>query len=78
MIFLHETHEIAGGRMAEFEEAYRTGWKPLLEEGRKSRLLWFWHHTHGTGPSYQAVSVTAIESWSAWGRSPGGSARTMR
>ncbi len=67
MIFLHETHEIAGGRMGEFEESYRAGWKPLVEESGRARLLWFWHHTHGTGPSYQAVSITAVESWAAWG-----------
>jgi hypothetical protein len=53
--------------MAEFEEAYRTGWKRLVEGGGLARLLWFWLHTHGTGPSYQAVSITAIASWAAWG-----------
>ena len=68
MIFLHEVHEIAGGRMVEFETAVRGGWKPLVEEEGKAKLLWFWLHTHGTGPSYQAVSITAVDGWEAWGR----------
>ena len=68
MIFLHEVHEVAGGRMAEFEAAVRTGWKPLVEEPGDARLLWFWHHTHGTGPSYQAVSITALGGWDVFGR----------
>jgi len=68
MIFLHEIHEVAGGRMSDFEESFRATWKPLVEQGREARLLWFWHHTHGTGPSYQAVSVTAVRDWIAWGK----------
>jgi hypothetical protein len=68
MIFLHEVHEIAGGRMADFEASVRDVWKPLVESDGEARLLWFWHHTHGTGPSYQAVSITAVASWEAWGR----------
>ena len=68
MIFLHEVHEIAAGRMAEFESAVQTGWKPLVEEERDARLLWFWHHTHGTGPAYQAVSITVLRGWEVFGR----------
>lgn len=67
MIFLHEIHEISGGRMEEFETAFREGWKPRVERDGRARLLWFWHHTHGTGPSYQAVSITALRDWAAWG-----------
>ena len=68
MIFLHEVHEVAGGRMGDFEEAIQSGWKPLVEKERTAKLLWFWQHTHGTGPSYQAVSITAVKDWSTWGR----------
>ena len=67
MIFLHEVHEVAGGRIDDFEEAVRTGWKPLVERDRTAKLLWFWRLTHGTGPSYQAVSITAVKDWAAWG-----------
>ena len=51
MLFVHETHEVAGGKMEEFEEAVRTLWRPLVEERGGVRLLWFWHLTHGTGAS---------------------------
>lgn len=67
MILIHEVHEIAGGRMVEFEESFRERWKPLLEADGTARLLWFWNHTHGTGPSYQAVSITAVRGWREWG-----------
>ena len=66
MLYLHETHEVVGGRMADFEGLLRERWRPLMEADGHARLLWFWHHTHGTGPSYQAISITAIRDWSAW------------
>jgi hypothetical protein len=67
MLFLHETHEVAGGRMEEFGTAVRDEWRPLIEEGGSARLLWCWELTHGTGASYQALTVTAVRDWSAWG-----------
>ena len=67
MIFLHEVHEISGGRSREFEVSFRDVWKPAIERGGLARLLWFWEHAHGTGPSYQAVSITAVRDWAAWG-----------
>ncbi len=67
MLYLHETHEVVGGRMADFEALLRDRWRPLMEADGHARLLWFWLHTHGTGPSYQAISITAIRDWSAWG-----------
>lgn len=67
MLYLHETHEIIGGKTAAFEAAAREIWKPLFEEGDRARLLWYWHHTHGTGPSYHAVSISAIRDWAVWG-----------
>ena len=67
MIYVHEVHEVLGGRMEEFGEAVRGEWRPLVEEGGRARLLWFWQLTHGTGASYQAVSLTAVRDWAAWG-----------
>lgn len=67
MLFLHETHEIIGGQTAAFEAAVQEHWRPLVEANGRARLLWFWHLTHGTGPSYQAVSITAVRDWTAWG-----------
>jgi hypothetical protein len=68
MIYLHETHEVVGGKMEEFEHALREQWVPLIERDGEGKLLWFWHHTHGTGPSYHAIAITAVRSWEAWGR----------
>ena len=67
MIFVHETHEILGGKMEEFGDALRTRWRPLLEERGDARLLWYWELAHGTGASYQAVSITAVRDWATWG-----------
>ncbi len=53
--------------MDEFGDAVRSTWKPLVEERGDARLLWFWHLTHGTGASYQAVSITAVRDWQTWG-----------
>jgi hypothetical protein len=67
MLFVHETHEVVAGEMQAFEEAVRTEWAPLVAEHGEARLLWFWEHTHGTGPSYQAISISAVRDWAAWG-----------
>ena len=67
MLYLHETHEVIGGKMAEFEALVQESWLPALERSGLGRLLWFWHHTHGTGASYQAISLTAVRDWQAWG-----------
>ena len=67
MIYVHEVHEVLGGRMEEFGEAVRREWRPLVEDGDRARLLWFWQLTHGTGASYQAVSITAVRDWATWG-----------
>src|SRR5207244_1150913 len=71
MIYVHEVHEVLGGRMEEFGEAMRGEWRPLVEEGGRARLLWFWQLTHGTGASYQAVSLTAVRDWAARGELSG-------
>ena len=68
MIYLHETHEVIGGRMEAFEHALREQWVPLIEGDGDAKLLWGWHHTHGTGPSYQSITITAVRDWAAWGR----------
>jgi NIPSNAP protein len=75
MLYLHETHEVIGGKMDEFEHGLREQWMPLIERDGAAKLLWFWHHTHGTGPSYQAISITAVRDWAAWGDLVGRSQR---
>ena len=67
MIFLHEIHEVVAGRMDDFESLVRTELRRWLEARGEARLCWFWDHTHGTGPSYQAVSLTAVRDWATWG-----------
>ena len=67
MLFLHETHEVAGGRMEEFGTFMRDEWRPLVEADGSARLLWCWELTHGTGASYQAITVTGIRDWTSWG-----------
>jgi hypothetical protein len=67
MLFLHETHDVGGGKMHEFGEAVRTTWRAAVERPGEARLLWYWELTHGTGISYQAVSITAVRDWATWG-----------
>jgi len=67
MIFVHEVHDAVAGKMEELGETVRTVWRPFVEEKRQARLLWFWELAHGTGASYQAVSLTAVRDWAAWG-----------
>ena len=67
MIFVHEVHDVAGGKMAEYGEAVRTRWPRVVGEPGQARLLWYWELAHGTGASYQAVSLTAVRDWAAWG-----------
>jgi hypothetical protein len=67
MLFLHETHEVAGGRMEQFGAFMRDEWRPLVEAEGSARLLWCWELTHGTGVSYQAITVTGVRDWTSWG-----------
>jgi len=68
MLFLHEVHEVIGVREAEFEEAFRDHWMPALADGNDARLLYFLHHAHGTGASYNVVTLTALQDGAAWDR----------
>jgi hypothetical protein len=67
MIYVHEVHEVLGGKMHDFGEAVRTVWRPLVEERAEARLLWYWELAHGTSASYQAVTLTAVRDWATWG-----------
>jgi hypothetical protein len=66
MIWLHETHEVVGLRELEFEALYRDEWLPRLAQGDQARLLYFAHHAHGSGVSYNVVTLTAIRDGAAW------------
>ena len=68
MLLLHEVHEVAGPHEDEFEGAYREGWLPTLADTDDARLLHFLHHAHGTGVSYNVVTVTLLRDAAAWER----------
>ena len=62
MLFVHETHRVAGKDADRFEDLYRNGWAPMLAKSDDARLLWFMHQAHGTGWAYVFVTVTAVAS----------------
>ncbi len=66
MFFVHETHTVTGTAEGDFEALYRDEWLPALAKRDGVRLLHFLHHTHGTGPSYTAVTVTGVADGAAW------------
>ncbi len=68
MLFLHETHKVVGARQDEFEAAYREGWMPTLAAEDDARLLWYTNHAHGSGLSYNVVTITGIVDGAAWER----------
>jgi hypothetical protein len=68
MLILHEIHEVVGARERAFEDAFRRGWLPALAASPDARLLYFLHHAHGSGPSYQVVTLTALRDAAAWER----------
>lgn len=68
MLFLHEVHRVDGRKEDEFEAAFRTGWMPTLGKGDEARLLWYANHAHGSGVSYNVVTVTAVRDGEAWER----------
>jgi len=67
VLYLHETHRVAGGRAEEFEAAWRHHSK-AVSATEDIRLLWFMHHAVGTGPSYTVVTVTALADGNSWER----------
>jgi hypothetical protein len=66
VLFLHETHKVVGAREDEFEAAYREGWMPTLAKQDNARLLWYTNHAHGSGVSYNVVTITGIADGAAW------------
>jgi hypothetical protein len=68
MLFIHETHRVDGRKEDEFEAAYRDGWMPLLAKDDDARLLWYTNHAHGSGVSYNVVTITAVRDAATWER----------
>ena len=68
MLFLHEVHEVTGKREDDFESAIRDGWMRALAESDEARLLYYMNQAHGSGKSYQVVTLTGINGGAAWER----------
>jgi hypothetical protein len=68
MLFIHETHRVDGRKEDEFEASYKEGWMPLLADDDDARLLWYTNHAHGSGVSYNVVTITAARNATAWER----------
>jgi hypothetical protein len=73
--FLHETHAVRGEAEDEFDALVREAWIPRVAETAGARLLYFLRHTHGTGPSYRSVTLTALEGAAAYEALAAGVAR---
>lgn len=68
MLFLHEVHAVRGKREEDFEAAFRDEWMPALAEGDEARLLYYANQAHGSGKSYQVVTITVLRDAAAWER----------
>jgi hypothetical protein len=68
VLFLHETHLVAGYHEDAFEAAFRDGWMPTLAAGDDARLLWYLNLAHGSSWSYRVVTITAVRDGAAWER----------
>lgn len=67
MLYLHETHRLAGERAEDFEAAWRVH-ADALAETKDMRVLWYLHQAHGSGPSYTVVTITALRDGGSWER----------
>jgi hypothetical protein len=68
VLLIHEVHAVKGIHEDDFEAAYRDEWMPMLADGQDARLLWYTNHAHGSGVSYNVVTVTALRDAEAWER----------
>ncbi|MBO0730760.1 MAG: hypothetical protein J2P57_16000 [Acidimicrobiaceae bacterium] len=66
MLFVHEVHTVVGRKEDEFEAAFRDYWMPTMAKTDYARLLWYTNHAHGSGLSYNVVTVTAVRDGRAW------------
>jgi hypothetical protein len=66
MWLLHETHAVRGEAEDAFDAALRDDWIPAVAETKGARVAYVLRHTHGTGPSYRLVTLTALESPAAY------------
>jgi hypothetical protein len=68
VLFLHETHVVAGYHEDDFEAWFRDRWMPTLADGPDARLLWYCNLAHGSSWSYRVVTITAVRDGAAYER----------
>jgi hypothetical protein len=66
MWWLHETHAVRGEAEDDFDARLREAWIPRVAETKGARVAYVLRHTHGTGPSYRLVTITALEDAAAY------------
>jgi hypothetical protein len=68
MLFVHETHKLAGHAEDAFDAHLLERLLPALAEGDDARLAWVLRLTHGSGRSYELTTLTAVADGAAYGR----------
>jgi len=68
MWFIHELHEVRGDREDELDASLRDEWIPAVAGLDGVRVLYVLRHAHGTGPSYNLLTITAARDGAAWER----------
>lgn len=66
MLILHEVHTVVGEHARDFEELCRDELLGQLAGHNGTRLLWYFDHAAGSGPSYQVVTLTGLLDGQAW------------
>jgi hypothetical protein len=66
MWWLHETHAVRGEAEDDFDARLGEAWIPRVAETKGARVAYVLRHTHGTGPSYRLVTITALEDAGAY------------
>jgi hypothetical protein len=68
MLVLHEVHAVVGEHARDFEGLWRDEVAGRLAEQPGMRLLWYFNHAAGSGPSYNVVTLTGLADGAAWDR----------
>lgn len=68
MLVLHEVHTVVGEDARRFERLWRDELTGRLAEQPGVRLLWYFDHAAGSGPSYNVVTLIGLADATAWER----------
>ena len=68
MLFVHEVHRSSVARRTSSKLRTARVWMPTLAKDDDARLLWYMNHAHGSGVSYQVVTITGVRDGAAWER----------